>query len=245
MESRSLPGSFSWQPKLPRFIAGRKKKLAGNAPTSLLVGESAFSEANRHTKRSSNQMMEESDAVAVCRAQAGDQEAFRVLVERHSVRLFQVAYRMTGNEQDAEDVVQDSFLRAYKQLDRFESRAGFATWLHRIAVNCSLDLLRKRKRRDERTDAADLDTLERESTPASPAPDHQVFHFEVRQKVEAAMEQLTPMERTAFVLRHFEGRSIGEIGRVLGAGQSATKQSIFRAVQKLRRALEPVLNPTP
>jgi len=67
----------------------------------------------------------------------------------------------------------------------------------------------------------------------------------VQQKVEAAMEQLTAMERTAFVLRHFEGRSIEEIGRALGAGPSATKQSIFRAVQKMRRALEPVLNETP
>src|SRR6266581_9015024 len=104
-------------------------------------------------------MMEDSDAVAVARARAGDQDAFGMLVERHSIRLFQVAYRMTGNEQDAEDVVQESFLRAYKQLDRFESRAGFATWLHRIAVNCSLDLLRKRKRREDQVDVVEPDAL--------------------------------------------------------------------------------------
>jgi RNA polymerase sigma-70 factor (ECF subfamily) len=191
-------------------------------------------------------MMEESDAGLITRAREGDPDAFRALVERHSVRLFQLAYRMSGNEQDAEDVVQETFLRAYRQLDRFESRAGFGTWLHRIAANCSLDLLRKRKRRDEQIDPVELNLVEPMSTlsPQALAPDDQVFHREVQQKVEAAMEQLTPMERTAFVLRHFEGKSIDEIGRVLSSGSSATKQSIFRAVQKMRRALEPVLNPT-
>ena len=191
--------------------------------------------------------MDDSDAVAVARAQSGDQDAFGVLVERHSVRLFQMAYRMTGNEQDAEDVVQETFLRAYKQLNRFESRAGFGTWLHRIAANCSLDFLRKRKRQDQQVDPVELEAEGPTSTISShaPPPDDQVFLLEVQQKVEGVLDQLTPMERTAFVLRHFEGRSIEEIGRALGIGPSATKQSIFRAVQKMRRSLEPVLNATP
>jgi len=189
-------------------------------------------------------MMEDSDAALVMRTREGDQDSFRVLVERHSVGLFQLIYRMTGNEQDAEDMVQETFLRAYKQLDRFESRAGFGTWLHRIAVNCSLDLLRKRKRQGEQESAVELDSEDAIPMMSSNAlaPDQQVFHAEIRQNVECAMEQLTPTERTAFVLRHFEGRSIEEIGGVLGAGQSATKQSIFRAVQKMRRALEPMVN---
>src|SRR5437667_675183 len=192
-------------------------------------------------------MMDDSDAVAVARAQAGDQDAFGLLVERHSIRLFQLVYRMTGNEQDAEDVVQETLLRAYKQLHRFESRAGFGTWLHRIAANCSLDLLRKRKRQDQQVDPVELESEEPMPTLPShaPSPDDQVFHLEVQHRVEAVLEQLTPMERTAFVLRHFEGRSIEEIGRALGTGPSATKQSIFRAVHKMRQALEPVLNATP
>ena len=191
--------------------------------------------------------MDDSDAVAVAQAREGDQDAFGMLVERHSLRLFQLVYRMTGNEQDAEDVVQETFLRAYKQLTRFESRAGFGTWLHRIAANCSLDLLRKRKRQDEKVEAVEPESEDPLLSLSSqaPAPDDQVFHLEVRQKVEAVMEQLTAMERAAFVLRHFEGKSIEEIGSALGTGPSATKQSIFRAVQKLRRALEPVLNATP
>src|SRR5881396_3676598 len=105
--------------------------------------------------------MDASDAAAVlARARQGDGEAFRELVERHSRSVFRLAYRMTGNEQDAEDVVQETFLRAYKQLNRFESRAGFGTWLHRIASNCSLDLLRKRKRLDDQVDAVELATEE-------------------------------------------------------------------------------------
>lgn len=189
-------------------------------------------------------MMDESDAALVTRVREGDHNAFRVLVERHSNALFRLAYRMTGNEHDAEDMVQETFLRAYKQLDRFESRAGFTTWLHRIAANCSLDLLRKRKRRDEHVDPVEFNLAEQEATHSGHAPDQQVFHAEVRQKIESVMEELTPMERTAFVLRHFEGRSIEEIGGVLGTAPSATKQGVFRAVQKMRRALEPMVGAT-
>src|SRR3981189_939058 len=85
----------------------------------------------------------------LARARQGDSDAFRVLVERHSRSVFRLAFRMTGNEQDAEDVVQESFLRAYRQLGKFDERASFGTWLYRIAANCSLDLVRSKKRRSD------------------------------------------------------------------------------------------------
>src|SRR6267142_6114300 len=85
----------------------------------------------------------------LARARQGDGDAFRVLVERHSRSVFRLAYRMTGNEQDSEDVVQETFLRAYKQLHRWEARSSFSTWLYRIAANYSLDLVRSRKRHGE------------------------------------------------------------------------------------------------
>src|SRR3954453_4334429 len=88
-------------------------------------------------------------ATVLARARQGDSNAFRVLVERHSRSVFRLAFRMTGNEQDAEDAVQETFLRAYKQLHRFDGRAAFGTWLYRIAANCSLDLIRVRKARSE------------------------------------------------------------------------------------------------
>ena len=97
--------------------------------------------------------MPQTDAATVALARDGDSEAFRTLVERHSRAVYRLAHRMTGNAQDAEDVVQDTFLKAYRQLGRFESRANFGTWLHRIAVNCSIDLIRSRPNRETGHDA--------------------------------------------------------------------------------------------
>ena len=92
--------------------------------------------------------MEWTDSAAAEEARKGNQLAFRVLVERHSKSVFRLAFRMTGTEQDAEDVVQETFLRAYKQLQGFDGRAAFGTWLYRICANCSLDLMRARKSRN-------------------------------------------------------------------------------------------------
>src|ERR1700751_3911835 len=102
--------------------------------------------------------MEWSDETAVARARSGDADAFRVLVERHSRPLFRLAFRMTGNKQDAEDLVQESLMRACRQIGKFDERASFATWLYRITVNCSLDLLRARKRRSEVSGSRGPDT---------------------------------------------------------------------------------------
>lgn len=93
--------------------------------------------------------MEANDAAVVAQVIAGDQESFRVLVQRRSSAVFRLAFRMTRNEHDAEDIVQETFLRAYRALRKFESRANFGTWLHRVAINCALDHLRRVKRREE------------------------------------------------------------------------------------------------
>ncbi len=180
---------------------------------------------------------------AVERARSGDSDAFRLLVEQHSRAIFRLAFRMTGNEQDAEDVVQETFLRAYKQLDRYEARSSFSTWLFRIASNYSLDLIRMRKRHEDRRErGADEERDILQSIPMdSPSPERLVYGGEVRDRVNAALDELSAQERAAFVLRHFEGLSIEEIGTSLGTGTNATKHSIFRAVQKLRKNLEPVV----
>jgi RNA polymerase sigma-70 factor (ECF subfamily) len=191
--------------------------------------------------------MEPSDGTYVARARTGDSDAFRVLVERHSRSIFRLAYRMTGNEQDAEDIVQDSLLRAYKQLGKFDDRASFGTWLYRIATNCSLDLVRARQRRGETPARAAEAHGETEDAvlalPAlDPTPERVALSGEVAGQVSAAMNKLSATERTAFVLRHFEGMRIEEVSRVLECQPGAAKHSVFRAVQKLRRALEPVMS---
>jgi RNA polymerase sigma-70 factor (ECF subfamily) len=187
--------------------------------------------------------MEAVDAADVDRARAGDEEAFRALVERHSRALFRLAFRMTGNEHDAEDVVQEAFLKAYRRLGQFESRARFGSWLYRIAANCALDLLRVRARRDEASldGPADPEAVPWEPAAAAPGPERVVFGAEVRRKVARTMSRLSPLERAAFVLRHHEGLSIAEIGEALGLDTNATKHSIFRAVRKMREALGPLL----
>jgi RNA polymerase sigma-70 factor, ECF subfamily len=188
--------------------------------------------------------MELTDATFVARARTGDPDAFRVLTECHGRALFRLAFRMTGNEQDAEDVVQESFLRAYRQLGRFDERASFGTWLYRIAANCSLDLVRSKKRRSEHIAHPDPDMDDPVVTLPSndPSPERVTLSSEVRERVAEAMNELSATERTAFVLRHFEGMCIEEVSRVLECQPGAAKHSVFRAVQKLRRALEPVMS---
>jgi len=178
---------------------------------------------------------------------AGDPDSFRVLVERHSRAIFRLAFRMTGNKHDAEDIVQDTFLRAYRALHTFEARADFGTWLHRVAINCALDHLRRVRRRGEEPYSGGP-AQEEESDPlsslpsASPTPERLFFSVELKKKIEGAMAELSDHERAAFVMRHFDGCSIEEIGNALGLRGTTAKNAVFRAVRKLREALQPMVS---
>lgn len=186
--------------------------------------------------------MTSDDLAVIRRVRAGDADAFEALVAAHSRAVFRIAWRIVGESGAAEDAVQETFLRAYRFLDRFDDRAGFATWLHRIAVNASIDELRKRRRHFWSTAPAGLAPGLEETVPsAEPAPDRRAIASELGRATAAALAGLSPVERAAFVLRHYEGRSIAEISAALGKRENATKQSIFRAVRKLRAALAPLL----
>jgi RNA polymerase sigma-70 factor, ECF subfamily len=194
--------------------------------------------------------MEVSDAAAVAQVLAGDRDAFRVLVERHSRSIFRVVYRMTGNQQDTEEIVQETLLRAYKSLERFELRANFSTWLYRIAVNRTLDFLNARKTQMRMKDTyqivdnPDSEEGNQVQLPATnPGPDRLLLSVEMKRKIAGALGLLTPAERVAFTMRHMEGRSIEEISQTLNLKLSAAKNSVFRAVQKLRQQLEPYASP--
>jgi RNA polymerase sigma-70 factor, ECF subfamily len=191
--------------------------------------------------------MQASQTAAVAQVRAGDQEAFRTLVEEHSRSVFRLAYRMTGREIDAEEVVQETFLRVYQQFKSFEARSNFRTWLYRIAVNCSIDFLRKRQRHDSHLDSLDAEPEDRVLSLRSPTPlpDRLLFSAQLGERVTQILERMSPVEKAAFVLRHYEELSIEEIAQSLGLRSSATKHAIFRAVQKLRQALEPIVKPRP
>jgi RNA polymerase sigma-70 factor, ECF subfamily len=180
----------------------------------------------------------------VTESAAEREDAFRELVERHGRMVFRVAYRITGNEADAEDVVQEAFLKAYRAFDLFDARASFSTWIFRIAVNCAIDLLRRRRSRPERP--ADLEDPEF-GGPASrdPSPQETLLSAEIGSKLEEALSRLSPQERAAFVLRHYEGQPTEEIARALGVRANAAKQTVFRAVRKLRVALTPLRESLP
>ena len=188
----------------------------------------------------------ESDAIAVERTLAGDREAFRVLVERHSRNVYRLAYRMTGNQHDAEEVVQEAFLRAYQKLGQFAARANFGTWVYRIAANYAIDRMRQKKGDDshralparETEDGVEMDLMS--SVPdGAPSPERLAQSGQLAVQMRRALTQLTPAERTAFVMRHWGGSGIEEIAEALKSSTSAAKNTVFRSVQKLRKTLEP------
>jgi len=192
--------------------------------------------------------MADNDAAVVATIIGGDRDAYRVLMDRYARGVFRLAYRMTGNEEDAEEVVQETFLRAYKQLPRWESRSSFSTWLYRIAANYSIDVARQKSKRSETSltqyndDGAVVD-ISQYMKSNEPGPERLLDSSRMQECVTTTLNELSSQERTAFVLRHFEDQSIEEIGTALGLSANATKQSIFRAVKKLRRALEPLVSP--
>ena len=170
---------------------------------------------------------------------AGDKEAYGALVTRHSQSVLRVAFRITGNEQDAEEVVQETFFRGYQRLSGFESRADFGTWIYRIAVNCALNLINRRQSDAHYrvAEEADPERKEVQVQDFAAGPDRLLLSREIGARHEEAMKRLTATERTAFVLRHMEDRSTEEIAAALSIAPNAAKQAVFRAVQKLRTGL--------
>jgi len=192
--------------------------------------------------------VEVSDAMAVERTLAGDRDAYRVLVERHSRAVHRMAYRMTGNPHDAEEVVQESFLRAYQKLKQFAGNANFGTWVYRIAANYAIDRIRQRNSDEARRErpgkpggeSLEVDPLS-QVRDTSPSPERLAGSAQLADRMKAALAELSPAERTAIVMRHWDGCGIEEIAAVLKSNSNATKNTVFRAVQKLRRALTPFL----
>ena len=179
--------------------------------------------------------------IDVVPAEGSESDSFRALVEEHSPMVFRLAFRMTGNASDAEDVVQETFLKAHRSLGGFDERARFGTWVYRIAVNAAIDLIRRRGRGTVARPGGDDDPPVVETLASrDPQPDRVAMSGQIQRDVAAALTQLSERERAAFVLRHLEGMPIERISEVLKIGPNAVKQTVFRAVQKLRRELAPL-----
>jgi len=174
-------------------------------------------------------------------AKAGDQNAFAELVNRYERKIYRLAKNITRNDEDAEDVLQDAFLKAYTHLDNFKGDSKFYTWIVRIAVNEALMRLRKRKTDrsvplDEPVDLGE-ETVQREIAVWEDNPEQQYSQEEWRKILDEAVESLKPDFRTVFVLRDIEELSTEETAETLGISVPAVKSRLLRARLALRERL--------
>jgi RNA polymerase sigma-70 factor, ECF subfamily len=178
----------------------------------------------------------DSDWVAL--AKTGDRGAMRELYERNRSRIYALAYRYSGNVADAEDILQDSFIKAFSSLQKCQlnENSYFATWLYRIAVNCALDHLRRRRRHDNLGDWGENLTAAADGENA-PAPELEYARQEAARQVRLGLEKLTDRKRMVVVLRHYQQLKIGEIAATMGCSQGSVKKQLFRALAQLKREL--------
>lgn len=181
------------------------------------------------------------DAEAIRRVRAGDADAFGVLVDRYGARIRRLVLGFVRREQDAEDVVQDSFLKAFARLDRFDGRSSFYTWLYRIAANTAMDHNKKVRRRPAPLPLSPWREDEPGPTADPPAPGPSpvqgAVRAELRERIDAALETLPDMYREVLVLRELEGLSYDDIARVLRVRRGTVESRLFRARERLRTRL--------
>jgi RNA polymerase sigma-70 factor, ECF subfamily len=182
-----------------------------------------------------------SDEMLASRAKSGEMGAFVELTKRHANRVFQAAYRITRNRQDAEDALQEAFLNAFTHMKDFEGRSSFSTWLTRIAMNSALMILRKKRNCNEIPIEGDDDRVGNSATwePPSPLadPESDYARGERHQLLQKAIHQLPPVYREVIQLRQAKERSVREIAQSLGITVSAVKSRMSRAKRALRTSM--------
>jgi len=173
----------------------------------------------------------------------GDPEACACMIKQYAPRVYAIAIRMLNDPDDAEEVLQETFISACKNIKKFEGRSALGTWLHRIATNAALMHIRKRKHRevslDEPIEVHDGDDIYREVQDWTFAPDDHAMNSEVRDVLEKAIAELPETLRTVFILREIEGYSTEETAQILGISISAAKVRLHRARLRLRQILTP------
>ena len=194
------------------------------------------------TSSSTDRLVAQEDSVLVAAAKTGDAAAFELLVQRHDGKIFSLAQRMTRNREDAEDVVQQSFQKAFIHLKKFEGESLFSTWLTRIAINEALMLLRRRRGSREvpiaESTADDESMLTLDIPDSGPNPEDSCLQREQQRIVSAAVHELTPGMRKAIELRELGELSTGETAQVMGLSVGAVKARVFHGRKKLRKTLK-------
>jgi RNA polymerase sigma-70 factor (ECF subfamily) len=184
------------------------------------------------------------EAEIIARCLRNDREAFGVLVERYSEPILNLAYRMVGDQMEAKDLAQETFLSAWKALPQFRSSARFSTWLYRIAANKCKDRLRARRPSEASEDAlgANLDMAELAVDYGT--PERELSQKEMGLHLEKALQAIPVLYREAFILKHVEGLSYEEMSEILGVRGETLKMRVYKARVELRRKLAAFMDRT-
>jgi RNA polymerase sigma-70 factor (ECF subfamily) len=193
------------------------------------------------SKDQSRKIEADEDRLLISKAKSGDRRAFRSLVERHQRRAFAIANSLVRDERDAEEIVQEAFLRVYRGLSAFEGTSSFFTWLYRIVMNLSIDVIRKPSRREvDSLDPAEIDVFgDSSSLPrlADADPEEAIRRGEIRKRLELALDALPPYHRGVILMREVEGMSYEEMAVAMGVSKGTIMSRLFHARKKLQRAL--------
>jgi RNA polymerase sigma-70 factor (ECF subfamily) len=184
------------------------------------------------------------DTMLIREAQRGNRAAFEELVRHYDQAVLRLALHLTGTEHDAQDVYQDAFLKAYKNIGSFRFECSFYTWIYRIVTNLCLDHLRKKTVRKEDApvakdpDGGEYDLLDQVADVRAGAnPERDLMRRQLGARIATALEKLTPRERMVFELKHYHGMKLRTVGEILHTTEETAKNTLFRATQKLRGAL--------
>jgi len=188
--------------------------------------------------------MDAQELQLIQQAQAGDTRAFDQLIRRHDRRILQITYSILGNLQDAQDIYQETFLKAYSNISTFRFESELSTWLSRIAVNLAITYRKRRQLHQFLSFDSGPEKAEGKrqlETAIENHPENSLLSRELRQKIESSLDHLSPQQRTIFVLKHFHGYKIKEIAELLSCTEGTIKNQLFRAIQKVKQYLTPYL----
>jgi RNA polymerase sigma-70 factor (ECF subfamily) len=221
---------------------GTVKSLPGMAKAATQPGARNNKLTQEQLAARAQQRIEDDELIR--QAQKGQRAAFDSLVRRYDQSVLRLALHMLGNEQDAQDVHQEAFIKAYRHLGNFRFECSFYTWLYRIVTNLCLDQLRRRKSRredpatvlDSSGDEMDLlANISDERAMSNPA--RELERKRMGERINEALGKLTPRERTVFELKHYQGLKLRTIGEMLSTTEETAKNTLFRATRKLRANL--------
>ncbi len=184
------------------------------------------------------------DAALIREAQRGDRAAFEELVRQYDRAVLRLALHLTGSESDAQDIYQEAFLKAYRNLGSFRFECSFYTWIYRIVSNLCMDHLRKRQVRREESavvtneEGEEYDVMGQVADDRSGAnPERDLLRRELGGRISRSLQKLTPRERMVFELKHYHGLKLRTVGEILNTTEETAKNTLFRATQKMRVAL--------